>query len=121
MANYQQYAQLDKKSNNSSIAAGNFSYGQRTEMAPPQLGATFVPGGFDDYYMPEVVAPSPQRYVLLALPLNPISESVSSFYFPDTHPPFTARSFIKRARTGCGCNGEKVGHADDSLLLLYLG
>ncbi|KAH7122881.1 putative chitin synthase activator [Dactylonectria macrodidyma] len=30
-------------------------------MAPPQLGATFVPGGFDDYYMPEVVAPSPQR------------------------------------------------------------
>ncbi|KPM37454.1 hypothetical protein AK830_g9107 [Neonectria ditissima] len=30
-------------------------------MAPPQLGATFVPGGFDDYYMPEVVAPAPQR------------------------------------------------------------
>jgi hypothetical protein len=29
----------------------------------PELGATFVPGGFDDYYMPEVVAPSPQRYV----------------------------------------------------------
>ncbi|KFA53001.1 hypothetical protein S40293_05916 [Stachybotrys chartarum IBT 40293] len=25
------------------------------------LGATFVPGGFDDYYMPEVVAPAPQR------------------------------------------------------------
>ncbi|CZS73926.1 unnamed protein product [Fusarium graminearum] len=60
-------------------------------MAPPQLGATFVPGGFDDYYMPEVVAPSPQR-----------------FHFPDTHPPFTARSFTQRARTGCGCNGEKV-------------
>ncbi|KAF7562132.1 hypothetical protein G7046_g2014 [Stylonectria norvegica] len=31
------------------------------DMAPPQLAATFVPGGFDDYYMPEVVAPSPQR------------------------------------------------------------
>lgn len=30
------------------------------EMAS-QFGATFVPGGFDDYYMPEVVAPSPQR------------------------------------------------------------
>ncbi|OAA73739.1 Tetratricopeptide-like helical [Cordyceps fumosorosea ARSEF 2679] len=28
---------------------------------PPKLGATFVPGGFDDYYLPEVVAPSPQR------------------------------------------------------------
>ncbi|SPQ25809.1 ed7d2315-b570-47b8-a931-2dac1fd51f46 [Thermothielavioides terrestris] len=27
----------------------------------PQLGATFVPGGHDDYYMPEVVAPAPQR------------------------------------------------------------
>ncbi|KHO01148.1 Alkaline phosphatase-like, alpha/beta/alpha [Metarhizium album ARSEF 1941] len=27
----------------------------------PQFGATFVPGGFDDYYLPEVVAPSPQR------------------------------------------------------------
>ncbi|KAI9150140.1 Chitin synthase regulatory factor 4 [Paramyrothecium foliicola] len=29
-------------------------------MANP-VGATFVPGGFDDYYLPEVVAPSPQR------------------------------------------------------------
>lgn len=27
----------------------------------PRLGATFVPGGFDDYYMPEVLAPAPQR------------------------------------------------------------
>ncbi|EDU49181.1 chitin synthase regulator 3 [Pyrenophora tritici-repentis Pt-1C-BFP] len=31
----------------------------------PQLGATFVPGGFDDYYMPapspEVISPAPQR------------------------------------------------------------
>ncbi|KAK2612214.1 hypothetical protein QQS21_001790 [Conoideocrella luteorostrata] len=30
-------------------------------MAQHQFGATFVPGGFDDYYMPEVIAPSPQR------------------------------------------------------------
>ncbi|KAF5226876.1 hypothetical protein FOXYS1_16201, partial [Fusarium oxysporum] len=30
-------------------------------MAPPQLGATFVPGGFDDYCMPEVVAPAPPK------------------------------------------------------------
>lgn len=28
---------------------------------PPQLSATFVPSGQDDYYLPEVVAPSPQR------------------------------------------------------------
>jgi hypothetical protein len=35
----------------------------------PQLGATFVPGGFDDYYMPqsapELISPAPQRYVEL--------------------------------------------------------
>ncbi|KAL6721204.1 hypothetical protein ACLMJK_000306 [Lecanora helva] len=28
---------------------------------PPQLGATFTPGGFDDFYMPEVISPAPQR------------------------------------------------------------
>ncbi|KAH7018192.1 LOW QUALITY PROTEIN: uncharacterized protein B0I36DRAFT_335461 [Microdochium trichocladiopsis] len=27
----------------------------------PQFGATFYPGGVDDYYMPEVIAPAPQR------------------------------------------------------------
>ncbi|KAH6608855.1 hypothetical protein Trco_002201 [Trichoderma cornu-damae] len=35
----------------------------------PQLGATFVPGSDDDYFMPEVVAPSPQR-VTPQVPLN---------------------------------------------------
>ncbi|KAJ9134777.1 Chitin synthase regulatory factor 4 [Pleurostoma richardsiae] len=35
----------------------------------PQLGATFVPGGYDDYYMPEVVAPRPQR-VMPEVPQN---------------------------------------------------
>jgi hypothetical protein len=29
----------------------------------PQLGASYYPGGFDDYYMPELISPSPQRYV----------------------------------------------------------
>ncbi|KAI9787684.1 MAG: hypothetical protein M1839_000215 [Geoglossum umbratile] len=28
---------------------------------PPHLGATFYPGGSDDFYMPEVISPSPQR------------------------------------------------------------
>ncbi|KAL9005027.1 MAG: hypothetical protein Q9188_002176 [Gyalolechia gomerana] len=28
---------------------------------PPQLGATFLPGGIDDFYMPEVVSPAPKR------------------------------------------------------------
>jgi len=27
----------------------------------PQLGATFYPGGMDDFYMPEVISPLPQR------------------------------------------------------------
>jgi len=41
------------------------SYGN-PEAQHPHLGATFVPGGFDDYYMPapqpELVSPSPQRW-----------------------------------------------------------
>lgn len=36
----------------------------------PAFGATFVPGGFDDYYMPEVIAPSPQRWVKEQLHLS---------------------------------------------------
>ncbi|KIH88955.1 chitin synthase activator [Sporothrix brasiliensis 5110] len=35
----------------------------------PKLEATFVPGGYDDYYMPEVIAPSPQR-VMPEVPQN---------------------------------------------------
>ncbi|KAK3903158.1 hypothetical protein C8A05DRAFT_43571 [Staphylotrichum tortipilum] len=35
----------------------------------PEFGATFVPGGFDDYYMPEVLAPAPQR-VMPEVPQN---------------------------------------------------
>jgi hypothetical protein len=33
----------------------------------PDMRATFVPGGYDDFYMPapgpELVAPAPQKYV----------------------------------------------------------
>ncbi|KAK9777647.1 hypothetical protein SCAR479_05695 [Seiridium cardinale] len=35
----------------------------------PQFGATFYPGGVDDYYMPEVLAPAPQR-VMPEVPQN---------------------------------------------------
>ncbi|KAK1830510.1 hypothetical protein QBC39DRAFT_260816 [Podospora conica] len=35
----------------------------------PRLAATFVPGGFDDYYMPEVIAPAPQR-IMPEVPQN---------------------------------------------------
>ncbi|KAJ4365783.1 hypothetical protein N0V83_008404 [Neocucurbitaria cava] len=41
----------------------------------PQLGATFVPGGFDDYYMPapspEVISPAPQRFAFAAASIMP--------------------------------------------------
>jgi hypothetical protein len=45
----------------------NPSYAQPVRMADsnqqkPQLGATFYPGGMDDFYMPEVISPLPQRY-----------------------------------------------------------
>lgn len=33
----------------------------------PQFGATFYPGGMDDYLMPEVLAPLPQRCVFFHL------------------------------------------------------
>jgi len=36
-------------------------------LPPPAMGATFVPGGYDDFYMPnpgpELVSPAPQRLV----------------------------------------------------------
>lgn len=35
-----------------------------SNLSQPQLGATFYPGGVDDFYMPEVVSPLPQRYAL---------------------------------------------------------
>lgn len=34
--------------------------GYHENQAPP-VGATFHPGGGDDYYMPELVSPAPQR------------------------------------------------------------
>lgn len=33
----------------------------------PRLGATWYPGGQDDFYMPEVISPSPQRCALSIL------------------------------------------------------
>lgn len=34
----------------------------------PNLGATFYPGGGDDFYMPnDVVSPMPQRYDIIFL------------------------------------------------------
>ena len=37
----------------------------------PQLGATFTPGGLDDFYLPEVISPAPQRCVHLDFLLSP--------------------------------------------------
>ena len=35
--------------------------GSKQGQRPMELGATFIPGGGDDFYMPEVISPSPQR------------------------------------------------------------
>lgn len=47
------------------------SVGQRQKMSQPQLGATFVPGGADDFYIPakspDVVSPAPKRLVIFLL------------------------------------------------------
>lgn len=37
----------------------------RHGQSQPQLGATFYPGGVDDFYMPELISPAPQRCVIL--------------------------------------------------------
>lgn len=35
--------------------------GSKQGQRKPQVGATFYPGGVDDFYMPEVISPAPQR------------------------------------------------------------
>ncbi|CRK23337.1 hypothetical protein BN1723_012947, partial [Verticillium longisporum] len=55
------HAQRSPASNNLLPQPQNLSQAHASAPDMPQLGATFVPSGFDDYYMPEVVAPSPQR------------------------------------------------------------
>lgn len=47
----------------------------------PRLGATWYPGGQDDFYMPEVISPSPQRCVSLVhiLPCFVILSPVDPF------------------------------------------
>ncbi|KAF2459371.1 hypothetical protein BDY21DRAFT_384618 [Lineolata rhizophorae] len=46
------------------------SYNRQKNGSQPMLGATFIPGGFDDYYMPaqapEVVSPAPQSSRIMA-------------------------------------------------------
>ena len=46
---------------------------------PAQLGATFIPGGVDDFYMPELISPSPQRFVT-----SPKSQTLFELYFQRT-------------------------------------
>lgn len=38
-----------------------YNNGQQHHYVPVEVGATFVPGGDDSYYLPEVIAPAPQR------------------------------------------------------------
>ncbi len=45
----------------------------------PQFGATFYPGGVDDYLMPEVLAPLPQRCVSLIYILQDNTDALLLF------------------------------------------
>ncbi|KAF1920541.1 hypothetical protein BDU57DRAFT_508904 [Ampelomyces quisqualis] len=58
----------------------------------PQLGATFVPGGYDDYYMPatspEVISPAPQR-IMPEVPEN-MQENLQHMELEAHHPRGTA-------------------------------
>jgi hypothetical protein len=42
-------------------AAGSIQPTRSVSNDMPQFAATFVPGGYDDYSMPEMYAPAPQR------------------------------------------------------------
>ncbi|KAE8448234.1 hypothetical protein EG329_009664 [Mollisiaceae sp. DMI_Dod_QoI] len=51
----------------------------------PQLGATFVPSGYDEYYMPEVVSPTPQR-IMPEVPSN-MQEGLAALELEARNPP----------------------------------
>ena len=75
-------------------------------MAPGgDSAATFVPGGWDDYYMPEVVAPSPQRYVLvLVLFLVLLTSCPAMWAAPCTVPQHPhPLSALSRPASGLSC------------------
>lgn len=63
-------ATSERHSNNLLVLTDNIP-ARGASLENPQFAATFVPGGFDDYYMPEVIAPAPQRSVAPAYLLTP--------------------------------------------------
>ncbi|KAI9816567.1 MAG: hypothetical protein M1827_001699 [Pycnora praestabilis] len=63
---YAQYSQQYGIPNDAQVASSgrerDRSYnGMDKNQGHPQVGATFYPGGMDDFYIPELVSPSPQR------------------------------------------------------------
>jgi hypothetical protein len=73
------------------------------------FGATFVPGGFDDYYMPEVVAPAPQRCVAKYLSLNLPAPSIRYDDFFPKSPSSPRLSFVHFPFAFVGKQGLRQG------------
>jgi hypothetical protein len=49
----------------------------RGQSGPGGTEATFYPGGTDDFYMPDVISPSPQRCVFLFALFLPVCLSAN--------------------------------------------
>ena len=54
------YGGYDHSYNNHNEYSNSYTNYNHGYNEPPAVGATFYPGA-DDYYMPELVAPAPQR------------------------------------------------------------
>ncbi|KAI8627487.1 hypothetical protein F5Y19DRAFT_477353 [Xylariaceae sp. FL1651] len=72
----------------------------------PQFGATFYPGGVDDYYLPEVLAPSPQR-VMPEVPQN-MQQGLQRMELE-------AREAVQRTTTSAGAASGTRHHREPSL------
>ncbi|CAK7198698.1 hypothetical protein SEUCBS139899_001362 [Sporothrix eucalyptigena] len=88
----------------------------------PKFEATFVPGGFDDYYMPEVIAPSPQR-VMPEVPQN-MQDGLQRMELEAGQPPTIANSTPPAAELDNSSVSRSVPaqqHGREPSLSTYLG
>ncbi|CZR57627.1 related to SKT5 protein [Phialocephala subalpina] len=93
---HHQYSHAQQQYPNHPPPAGQYDYSRKpvnmSDQNPqnykylnPQLGATFVPSGYDDFYMPEVVSPTPQR-IMPEVPSN-MQEGLAHLELEARNPP----------------------------------
>ncbi|CAK7208458.1 hypothetical protein SBRCBS47491_000099 [Sporothrix bragantina] len=88
----------------------------------PKFEATFVPGGYDDYFMPEVIAPSPQR-VMPEVPQN-MQDGLQRMELEARHPPTIANPTTNTAELDNAVATRSVPaqqHGREPSLSTYLG